>query len=123
MGIDFNQEILKSEEAFDVCLSRNKLIIEALGYKYPHPDIDDLDSYIAHRCINIHAMFLTFYKSYFSKIDILSANSFLRPAYQTTPKPSRLYGPVLKTWTKCAILYPKSRIMRTQATQSLVILH
>lgn len=78
MGIDFNQEILKSEEAFDVCFSRNKLIIEALGYKYPHPDIDDLDSYIAHRCINIHAMFLTFYKSYFSKIDILSANSFLR---------------------------------------------
>ena len=78
MEIDFNQEILKSEEAFDVCFSRNKIIVEALGYKYPQPDIDNIDSYIAHRCINIHAMFLTFYKSYCSKIDILSANSFLR---------------------------------------------
>lgn len=78
MEIDFNQEILKSEEAFDVCFSRNKIIVEALGYKYPQPDIDNIDSYIAHRCINIHTMFLTFYKSYCSKIDILSAYSFLR---------------------------------------------
>ena len=76
--MDYLAEIKKHEEAFWVFFSRNVSIIEAIGYTYPKADIDNLESYIAHRCVNIHAMFQTFYKSYATQIDVLSANSFLR---------------------------------------------
>lgn len=77
-NMDCLAEIKKHEEAFRVLFSRNVSIIEAIGYKYPQANIDNIESYIAHRCVNIHAMFQTFYKSYATQIDVLSANSFLR---------------------------------------------
>lgn len=77
-NIDWKSEIIKAEEAFNICFSKNVFIIEALGNTYPTPDVDNMESYIAHRCINIHAMFGTFKNAISTHIDVLSANSFLR---------------------------------------------
>ena len=76
--MDYLADIKKREEAFEILFSRNVSIIEALGHKYPQAEVDNLESYIAHRCINIHAMFQTFFKCYATQIDVLSANSFMR---------------------------------------------
>ena len=77
-NIDWKSDIIKAEEAFNICFSKNVFIIEALGNTYPTLNVDNMESYIAHRCVNIHAMFGTFKNAISTHIDVLSANSFLR---------------------------------------------
>lgn len=66
------------ERAFDSILFRNTPLIKTLSGKYPIPHVDSLDSYMAHRCINIHQIFSTFRNCYSISIDKCSAYTFLR---------------------------------------------
>ena len=68
----------KTEELFYFCFNRNAPIIDALSSHYPRPYLDLMDTYVAHRCINIHHIFLTSTQCFQTGIDICSANAFLR---------------------------------------------
>lgn len=68
----------KTEELYHFCLNRNVPIIDSLSCRYPKPYLDLMDTYVAHRCINLHHIFLTVTYCFQTSIDICSANAFLR---------------------------------------------
>ena len=68
----------KTEELFYFYFNRNVSIIDSLSSHYPRPYLDRIDTYVAHRCINIHHIFLTSTQCFQTGVDICSANAFLR---------------------------------------------
>ncbi len=68
----------KTEELFYFCFNRNVPIIDSISSHYPRPYLNLMDTYVAHRCINIHHIFLTITQCFQTGIDLCSANAFLR---------------------------------------------